>query len=77
VKLQIAGLNRGYDRVVTRPGSRTGAMSVWYYAGSSFLAVDAMNEPRAYMSGKRWLDAGVTPDPARIADPAIDLKTLM
>lgn len=77
VKLQIAGLNRGYDRVVTRPGSRAGAMSVWYYRDTSFLAVDAMNEPRAYMSGKRWLDAGVTPDPARIADPSIDLKTLM
>ncbi|RMF36874.1 MAG: pyridine nucleotide-disulfide oxidoreductase, partial [Alphaproteobacteria bacterium] len=33
VKLQIAGLNAGYDRIVTRQGSREGAISFWYYAG--------------------------------------------
>ncbi|MSU91948.1 pyridine nucleotide-disulfide oxidoreductase [Rhodobacteraceae bacterium 2CG4] len=76
VKLQIAGLNTGYDRVVTRPGSRPGALSVWYFRGDRLLAVDAMNEPRAYMLGKRWIEAGVSPDPARIADPAADLKVM-
>ena len=76
VKLQIAGLNTGWDRTLTRPGSRLGAQSVWYYAGDRLLAVDAMNDPRAYMTAKRWIEAGVSPDPARIADPACDLKTL-
>lgn len=74
VKLQIAGLNAGYDRAVTRPGAREGAQSVWYFGADTLLAVDAMNDPRAYMSAKRWLEAGVSPDPARIADPAWDLK---
>jgi 3-phenylpropionate/trans-cinnamate dioxygenase ferredoxin reductase subunit len=77
VKLQIAGLNSGYDRTILRPGARDGAQSVWYFAGDRFLAVDAMNKPRAYMIGKRLLEAGAAPDPARIADPATDLKTLL
>lgn len=76
VKLQIAGLNAGYDRTVTRPGARPGSQSVWYYAGPRLLAVDAMNDPRAYMTAKRWIEAGHWPSPERVADPDTDLKTL-
>ncbi len=75
LKLQIAGLNTGYDHVVVRPGAA--AQSHWYYAGDRFLAVDAMNDPRAFMLGKRLLAAGRSPDPAVLADPGADLKTLL
>lgn len=76
IALQIAGLNTGYDRVVVRPGE--GAVrSHWYYRGDSFLAVDAMNDPRAYMVGKRLLEAGKSPAPQAVADPATDLKALL
>jgi len=77
VKLQIAGLNTGYDRIVTRPGDEGNSASFWYYRGDTLLAVDAMNEPRAYMVGKRLIDAGKSPDPAAVVDPATDLKTLL
>lgn len=76
VKLQIAGLNTGYDRVVTR-NAGAGAVSFWYYAGDRLLAVDAMNDPRAYMIAKRLIEAGRSPDPARIADPATELKAFL
>ncbi len=76
VKLQIAGLNSGYDRTVVRPGAKAGAQSVWYYRGKHLLAVDAMNDPRAYMTGKRWIEAGISPPAPAIADPASDLKLL-
>ncbi len=76
VKLQIAGLNAGFDRVVRRPGAREGAVSHWYFRGAELLAVDAMNDPRGYMTGKRWLEAGHSPDPEGLADPERDLKTL-
>src|SRR6056297_779045 len=75
VKLQIAGLGTGYDRIVTRAAG--GAMSFWYYAGDRLLAVDAMNDPRAYMVGKRLIEAGKTADPARVADLGTDLKALL
>ncbi len=75
-KLQIAGLNVGYDRVVTRPGDGE-AVSIWYYSGERLLAVDAMNDPRAFMVGKRLIESGRTAAPDLVADVATDLKTLM
>jgi 3-phenylpropionate/trans-cinnamate dioxygenase ferredoxin reductase subunit len=76
VKLQIAGLNTGYDNVVTRQGEgRT--VSFWYYTGDQLVAVDAMNDPRAYMVAKRLIDGGKTADKATVADPAADLKPLL
>ena len=75
VKLQIAGLNTGYDRVISRKTDRT--TSFWYYKGDQLLAVDAMNDPRAYMVGKRLIEAGKSPDPAAVQDLATDLKTLL
>lgn len=75
VKLQIAGLNTGYDRVVTRQAGA--ATSFWYFAGDRLLAVDAMNDPRGYMIGKRLIEAGKTADPAVISDPEAELKSLL
>lgn len=77
VKLQIAGLNTGYTRVVSRPDDGTGGVSFWYYAGDRLLAVDAMNDARAYMVGKRLIDAGKSPPADAVADPATDLKVLL
>lgn len=74
MKLQIAGLNTGYDRVVVREAP---ARSHWYFAGDTLLAVDALGDPRAFMLGKRLLEAGRSPDPAALADPATDLKSLL
>lgn len=77
VKLQIAGLNNGYDHVVTRPGEKDGAVSFWYYNKASLLAVDAANDPRTYMIGKRLIEAGKSPAIDVIEDPKSDLKALL
>ncbi|MEO1538000.1 MAG: FAD-dependent oxidoreductase [Pseudomonadota bacterium] len=75
LKLQIAGLNKGYDRVV--PRGQGASVSHWYFAGDRFLAVDAINAPRDYMVGKRLLEAGKQLDPAAVADPDTDMKALL
>lgn len=77
VKLQIAGLNVGYDDVITRKGDKDGMVSFWYYKGDQLLAVDAMNDPRGYMIGKRIIEGGKTADKAAVANPETDLKSLM
>ena len=77
VKLQIAGMNTGYERIVLREGDKPGSTSHWYFAGDRLLAVDAMNDGRAYMVGKRLLEAGRSPDPDAVADPERDLKALL
>ena len=75
-KLQIAGLNTGYDNIVTR-GPEGEGVSFWYYQGDTLLAVDAMNDPRGYMVGKRLIEAGKSPDKAKIADLSVPLKDLL
>ena len=75
-KLQIAGLNAGYDQVVTRPGAGTHSGSVWYYRDGRLIAVDALNDARAYMIGKRLIEGGKSPTPETVAT-APDLKALM
>jgi 3-phenylpropionate/trans-cinnamate dioxygenase ferredoxin reductase subunit len=75
LKLQIAGLNTGYDRIVVRPGD--GSVSHWYFEGNDLLAVDAVNAPRDYMVGKRLLEMGRSVDPAAVADPETNLKALL
>jgi 3-phenylpropionate/trans-cinnamate dioxygenase ferredoxin reductase subunit len=77
VKLQIAGFNLGYDQTVLRPGAREGSLSVWYFRAGRFIAVDAINDAKAYVTGKKLLDSGRTVDPEAIADPALDLKSLI
>lgn len=76
VSLKIAGLNRGFDRVLTRPGEREGGLSVWYFGQDRLLAVDALNDPKSYMMGKRWLAAGLTPERGALVDPNMPLKSV-
>lgn len=75
VKLQIAGLNLGFDKVAVRDGGA--AKSHWYYAGETLIAVDAMNDPRGYMIGKRLIEAGKSPAPEVVANSEADLKALL
>jgi len=77
VKLQIAGFNLGYDETVLRPGAREGSWSVWYFRDGRFVAVDAVNDAKAYVAGKKLLDTGAEPDRAILADASADLKLLL
>ncbi|MCC2609116.1 NAD(P)/FAD-dependent oxidoreductase [Neorhizobium petrolearium] len=77
VKLQIAGFNMGYDETFVRPGAREGSLSVWYFREGKFIAVDAINDAKAYVTGKKMLEAGIEPNRAVLADPAADLKQLL
>jgi len=75
VKLQIAGLNTGYQDIVVRDAGE--ARSHWYYQGDTLLSVDAMNDPRGYMVGKRLIEAGKSPSQEAVANPETDLKALL
>jgi 3-phenylpropionate/trans-cinnamate dioxygenase ferredoxin reductase subunit len=74
VKLQITGLNAGFDDIVMRDVE---GRSHWYFAGDDLLAVDAMNAPRAYMVAKRLIDAGRSPPKAAVADIDLPVKSLL
>ncbi|APX90061.1 pyridine nucleotide-disulfide oxidoreductase [Brevirhabdus pacifica] len=81
-KLQIAGLNTGYDRVVVRAAPEaaedlSAPVSYWYFRGDTLLAVDAINDPRSYMVGKRLIEAGRSPEPAQVARHDLPVKELL
>ncbi|AZQ68601.1 pyridine nucleotide-disulfide oxidoreductase [Silicimonas algicola] len=75
LKLQIAGLGTGYDRIVVREGE--GGRSHWYFKDGRLLAVDAIDAARDYMVGKRLLEMGRTVDPEAVADASTNLKALL
>lgn len=74
-KLQIAGLNMGYTRVAVRK-INDHMLSVWYYDHEQLIAVDAMNDAKAFMIARRWLSSRQSPDFADIADDSKDLQAL-
>jgi 3-phenylpropionate/trans-cinnamate dioxygenase ferredoxin reductase subunit len=73
-KLQIAGLNQGYDEAIARPGKTERSLSVWYYQGDSLLAVDAINDAAAYVTAKKLLERGAGVAKAAVRDPAAQFK---
>jgi len=75
-KLQIAGLNQGFNKTVIRPGTNEDGQSIWYYQDDTLLAVDAMNDPKAYAFGRKIIEAGINPSAEIIANPETDLKAL-
>lgn len=77
VKLQIAGISQGYDRVVLRGDPATHAFSACYFRGAHLLCADSINKPADHMLVRRLLAAKAWVPPEKIADPTVDLKTLV
>jgi 3-phenylpropionate/trans-cinnamate dioxygenase ferredoxin reductase subunit len=73
LKLQIAGLSRGYDHYVVRGDVSAEAFSVLYYCNGHLLAVDAVNAGADYMAVRKALTQGAT-IPADAVDGAAPLR---
>ncbi|MBB4660152.1 FAD-dependent oxidoreductase [Parvularcula dongshanensis] len=76
-KLQTVGLSEGSDHYVLRGEPSSGSFSVWYFGGDVLLAVDAINDPVAFVSGQKLLQNGKPVDPAVVADPDTNLRSLL
>jgi 3-phenylpropionate/trans-cinnamate dioxygenase ferredoxin reductase subunit len=76
VKLQIAGLSHGYDETVMRGDPESGRFALYYLAQGELIAVDAISSPKDFMPANNWIGEHKRPDPARLADLSVDLKTI-
>jgi 3-phenylpropionate/trans-cinnamate dioxygenase ferredoxin reductase subunit len=76
VKLQIVGINTGYDELVVRGSPADRSFAAFYLKNRQLLAIDAINSAREFMLGKKLIPAKVHFDPAELADPSIDFKSL-
>ena len=75
LKLQIAGLSEGFDRLVLRGSSSEGrSFAAFYLRGDTLLAVDAVNRPQDYMATRKALARGpCAVNAAMLADEAAEL----
>ena len=78
IKLQIVGLSNGYDEVLVRKESEVQkSFSIWYFKGQELLAVDAVNNPRAYVLGTKFIRERTLISKEILADKTIPLKSLI
>lgn len=75
VKLQMVGLSEGYDEVIVRHEvGEEHKFSVWYFKGNALLAVDAVNNAKAYVIGTRFIKGWKQLDKTKLVDPDVVLK---
>lgn len=78
LKLQIAGLSQGHDRVVVRGDPTTGrGFSAFYLKGERILAVDCINRPLEFMQSKRLITEAVPVVATELADESCPFKSLV
>ena len=58
LKLQIAGINTGFDDIVILGNMEDEQVSAWYFAGDRLLAVDAINSTKDFIKAKQLLSEG-------------------
>ena len=75
IKLQIVGLNYGFDKVYHRIDKDKN--SFWYYKKDKLISIDAFNDPRSYMVGKKFLEMKINPNPDDILSIKFDLKKFL
>lgn len=72
LKLQIAGLSLGHDRIILRGDPGSHMFSAFYFAGLTLIAVDTINRPRDHMLARRVIGRAIRRDPDEIARDDID-----
>jgi len=76
IKLQIAGISQDHDNRVIRGSPSDGKFAVFYQKENRLVAVDAINSPKEFMIGKRWIEKQAKVPVDLIHDMAVDLKTI-
>ncbi|MFY0599454.1 MAG: NAD(P)/FAD-dependent oxidoreductase [Cyclobacteriaceae bacterium] len=75
VKLQMVGLSSGYtEALVRKEESESSKFSVWYFDGDTLLAVDAVNNAKAYVIGTKFIKERKKIDKSKLVDSSVDFK---
>lgn len=78
LKLQIAGLNDGYDSVVLRGDPAEGrSFACFYFKQGELIAADCVDRPQEFMFSRRGIGERVAVDPSQLADPETSLTELL
>jgi 3-phenylpropionate/trans-cinnamate dioxygenase ferredoxin reductase subunit len=77
VRLQMAGLSAGHDRIVVRGAPAERKFSVFYFRGERLIAVDTVNRAPDHIAARKLLDAGKSPTFAQAQDEGFALASLL
>jgi 3-phenylpropionate/trans-cinnamate dioxygenase ferredoxin reductase subunit len=77
LKLQSVGLNHGYDAEVIRPTANPEGFAVFYLKEGCVIAADCVNAIGEFNCAKRMVLDKTIINPADLADPAVELKSLL
>ena len=75
MKVQIAGVTDGHDRVVVTGDPISGAFSAFCFSGDRLLGVESVNKPVDHVLARRLLAANCPIRPEMVAVPGFDLRT--
>lgn len=75
IKLQMAGLSAGYTETLIRKeeGENT-KFSLWYFKEDELLAVDAVNNAKAYVLGTKFIKENKKIDKTKLVDASVPFK---
>jgi 3-phenylpropionate/trans-cinnamate dioxygenase ferredoxin reductase subunit len=77
LKLQIAGISAGADRVVLRGDPGTRRFAAFSLAAGRLIAVDAVNAPAEFMAGRKLIAQRAEVAPERLADTSVSMKDIL
>lgn len=77
LKLQMAGLSQGHDRLVLRGSTAQRSFLAFYLLAGRLIAVDSVNRPAEFMVARKMVEARLAPDPDALADAGVALRSLL
>ncbi len=77
LKLQMAGLSRGFENYVIRGDMTAGKFSVCYFTDDKLIAVDSVNAIADHMAAKRLLATGTNVSRDQCANVDVPLKAYL
>ncbi|WP_372810267.1 NAD(P)/FAD-dependent oxidoreductase [Litorivivens sp.] len=77
LKLQMVGINQGYEEVVIRGSMEDNNFSAFYLANGVIISADTVNRPKDFMIAKKLVAGRVKSDAATLSDETVDLKSLL
>jgi 3-phenylpropionate/trans-cinnamate dioxygenase ferredoxin reductase subunit len=77
LRLQIAGIPFDATEIVVRGSIEAGRFALFHLAADGTVpAVEAVNDPQAFMGGRRIIQRRKRLEPARISDPGVTMQQL-
>ena len=77
IKLQIAGISQHHDHRVIRGSPEEEKFAVFYQKDKRLIAVDAINSPKEFVTGKKLIQMQAEIPPELIQNVDVDLKEIV